>query len=131
MPAYETHVNPSEMSPLVIQVPHPFLPLDVGSLGSGATTIEGETREEEEAQDFEEKDEALSNSALDILMYAFSSDGMAEPNLLGEVPVVSQEIQAAGGLFFEASDGSACGEYEDYSSQCHSSIVPSFLANKG
>jgi hypothetical protein len=130
MPAVETLVNPSGMTPLVIQVPHPLHPLGVGSLDSGATTMEGETRKEVEGQDFVEDEEALSNSALDILMYAFSSDGMAEPDLLGEVPVVSQEIQAAGGLFFEAADESARDGYVDNSSKCHSSGVPSFMANK-
>ena len=56
---------------------------------------------------------------------------MAEPDLLGEVPVVSQQIQAAGGLFFEAADESTRDGYGDYSSKYHPSSVPSFLANKG
>lgn len=128
------HADPSRLAPLVVEVPHPLLPLAVGSLGSyesGATTMEGENGEEGEGQYLGEEDEALSNSALDILMYAFSSDGMGDSDLLGEVPVVSQEIQAAGGLFFEAADESARDGYGDYNPGCQTSSAASFMANQG
>jgi hypothetical protein len=128
------HANPPRLAPLVVDVPHPLFPLAVGSLGSyesGATTMEGENEEEGDGQYLGEEDEVLSNSALDILMYAFSSDGMGDSDLLGEVPVVSQEIQAAGGLFFEAADESACDGYGDYNPGCHTSSVSTFLANQG
>ena len=128
------HSEPLRLTPLVVEVPHHLLPLAVGSLGSyesGATTMEGGNEEEGEGQYLGEEDEALSNSALDILMYAFSSDGMGDIDLLGEVPVVSQEIQAAGGLFFEAADGNARDGCGDYNSGCLTSSISNFLANQG
>jgi len=128
------HSEPFRLMPLVVEVTHHLLPLAVGSLDSyesGATTMEGGNEEEGEGQYLGEEDEALSNSALDILMYAFSSDGMGDIDLLGEVPVVSQEIQAAGGLFFEAADENARDGCGDYNSGCHTSSVSNFLANQG
>jgi hypothetical protein len=64
---------------------------------------------------FDDPDNSISQSTFDILMYAFSSDGMGDNSaLLGEVPVMGDFLADAGIFFGEeddnARDGYGCGD---------------------
>lgn len=99
--------KPESLPNLVLDIPHHPFTLGPVSFGSydGATTHE--ERDEEEAEYLNKEGETLSDSALDILMHAFSSDGLSDCPFMGEVPVIAHEIQERGASFFEASAGTS------------------------